>query len=496
MKGKKGITLIVGIVLLMLLVLSYLMLHSGNKDGEDTREEEVKTSSVAKLKEEDMASVSFGAKDNMLTFIQEDNTWYLEADKEFPVDQQAVSDLLSKLSDVQASRTIENPEDLEEYGLEDPQTSIIVTAADGEKTSFYIGDDNAVVSGCYMYLNDARDRVYLVDTEMKTSFLCGLYDLAEKASFPSITSSSITRYRIDKEDSQFAVNEDSNSKTGWTVTGWDGSKKPAASDAVSNTFTKLSSLSFNSYVNYKEDSLEQYGLANPTAVITADYTETVKDESSEESSEGSDTSGESQETAVDRQIVITVGNEDENGNYYVKTEGIQGIYTMSAEELNTLLDDDAASYLDTYVNKVSFADLSKLEVVRDQTVYTIVSKSVEKESSEGENTADEEEQETELKYYMNDQEIDSAEFLAFYEKVSGMESDSRLDRMPESALEPELTIKFYDKASGEETDVDYYAYDSNFYLTADNHDNYLLVNKMDIREMLEKLDNLLTDTQK
>ena len=169
---------------------------------------------------------------------------------------------------------------------------------------------------------------------------------------------------------------------------------------------------------------------------------------------------------------------------------------MSAEELNTLLDDDAASYLDTYVNKVSFADLSKLEVVRDQTVYTIVSKSVEKETSEGENTADEEDQETELKYYMNDQEIDSAEFLAFYEKVSGMESDSRLDRMPESALEPELTIKFYDKASGEETDVDYYAYDSNFYLTADNHDNYLLVNKMDIREMLEKLDNLLTDTQK
>lgn len=42
MKGKKGITLIVGIVLLMLLVLSYLMLHSGNKDGEDTREGAVK----------------------------------------------------------------------------------------------------------------------------------------------------------------------------------------------------------------------------------------------------------------------------------------------------------------------------------------------------------------------------------------------------------------------------------------------------------------------
>ena len=146
MRGKKGITLIAGIVLLVLLVLLYLMLHSGNKDGEDT-EEEVKTSSVAALEEADMASVSFGAKDNMLTFIQEDNIWYLEADKNFPVDQPSLSDLLSKLSDVQALRTIEEPENLGEYGLEDPQTSIIVTGTDGEKTSFYIGDDNTVVSG-------------------------------------------------------------------------------------------------------------------------------------------------------------------------------------------------------------------------------------------------------------------------------------------------------------------------------------------------------------
>ena len=495
MRGKKGITLIAGIVLLVLLVLLYLMLHSGNKDGEDT-EEEVKTSSVAALEEADMASVSFGAKDNMLTFIQEDNIWYLEADKNFPVDQPSLSDLLSKLSDVQALRTIEEPENLGEYGLEDPQTSIIVTGTDGEKTSFYIGDDNTVVSGCYMYLNDASDRVYLIDSELKTSFLCGLYDLAEKASFPAITSSSITKYRIDKEDGQFVLNEDSNSKTGWTVTCWDGTTKPAASDAVSNTFTKLSSLSFTSYVNYKEDSLEQYGLTNPTAVITADYTETVQDESSEESSEDSGTSGDSQETTVDRQLVISVGKKDESGNYYVKTEGVQGIYTISAEELNTLLDDDITPYLDTYVNKVSFADLSKLEVVKDQTVYTVVSKSVEVESSEEDNTEDEEEQKTELKYYMNDQEIDSAEFLAFYEKVSGMESNSRLDSMPEVASKPELTIKFYDKDSGEETDVAYYAYDSNFYLTIDNHNNYLLVNKMDVREMLEKLDNLLTDTQK
>ena len=189
---------------------------------------------------------------------------------------------------------------------------------------------------------------------------------------------------------------------------------------------------------------------------------------------------------------LYVGAEDGNGNYYVKTQGIQGVYTISAENLDSIIKEELSSYLDTYVNNVSFADLSKLEVIKDQQTYVLTSKSAEKESSSDEKQ-DEEESEIELKYYVNEREVDSSEFLAFYSSVSGMDSNSRLESKPETEGEPELTIRFYDNVSGTETSVDYYAYDSNFYLTIDNEDNYLLVNKMNVKDMIEKFDKLTAE---
>lgn len=489
MRGKKGITLIAGIAVLVLLILSYVLLRSGNKDETEVSEENEKTVTIAELKEENMSSLSFGTKDNMISFHQEENTWYYAEDREFPVDQGAMSDLAAKLAEVKAARTIDQPKDMGEYGLEEPAADIIVKDKEGNETTLHLGNDNTVVSGCYLYLNDDKSKVYLIDSDVKTSFLCNLYDLAEMETFPPVSGTAITQVTIDTQGKQFDIAKDSNSKTGWTVTDWDGTKKPASSTAVSDTGTKISSLSYNSYVNYKEDSMDEYGLTEPTAAITVKYQETTTDSSDNTDSTESE---EDTQTTVEKELHLYVGAEDGNGNYYVKTQGIQGVYTISAENLDSIIKEELSSYLDTYVNNVSFADLSKLEVIKDQQTYVLTSKSAEKESSSDEKQ-DEEESEIELKYYVNEREVDSSEFLAFYSSVSGMDSNSRLESKPETEGEPELTIRFYDNVSGTETSVDYYAYDSNFYLTIDNEDNYLLVNKMNVKDMIEKFDKLTAE---
>lgn len=75
-----------------------------------------------------------------MSFAKEEDTWYYEADREIPMVQDTVQTMADALQDVTAVRELQEPDALEDYGLDAPSYTIEYTEEDGETGTLYIGD--------------------------------------------------------------------------------------------------------------------------------------------------------------------------------------------------------------------------------------------------------------------------------------------------------------------------------------------------------------------
>ena len=186
----------------------------------------------------------------------------------------------------------------------------------------------------------------------------------------------------------------------------------------------------------------------------------------------------SEETKETKSVVFYIGKQDENGDYYAMLKNGKYIYTISAsmaENIMTISEEDLVGSL---VADYSFADLDKVTFVRNNETYV----------------ATKTEEESEHKYYLNDKEVDKTVFSEFFSKVTSMEWQSRSNEA-ETNNASEMIIIF-EKEGGMKVTVDYYSYDTNFYLVVDSKGNKMLVNKMKVREMLESFDSMIAEWKK
>ena len=91
--------------------------------------------------------------------------------------------MLGELEDLTSSKTIEAPDDLAEYGLDETECSISVTAE--AETTIDIGGETSLNGLRYGSIGDGN--VYLVSSDLLTNFSCGLYDLVSKEAIPDMS---------------------------------------------------------------------------------------------------------------------------------------------------------------------------------------------------------------------------------------------------------------------------------------------------------------------
>ncbi len=492
MKNKKG--LIVGIIILVLLLGAYFLLRYLNLDEEDTAEEDA-AETVFEIDADDISNIQIVSGENTFDFSHGDDKWNYVEDDKFPLSESAILDKVSSLTSVSSMRTIEDPDNLADFGLENPEVTATVTDTDGKETELALGATNDAVSGCYMSMNGDTSKIYLVDTTLKTNLEFDLSDIAEKEDIPSITGSTITSITIQKPEGTAKLFQDSGSETGWTFEDTDGSSVPADSSLVSTYTGNFSALAWTDYVTYDLNNLGAYGLENPT-VITVDYQQEEEadgsdtessDDSAEETADDStkDDTEEDSTVTVDKQMVMLVGSQTEDGNYYYgKLQDNSCIYTIGSSTIQNITDMKKADFLSTKVADYSFADLDTVTFTRNGETYVASKETVESEDEDGETTE-------ETKYLINDKEIETTDFNSFYNLITAMTWQSQ-DENAQPSGEPDLSVNFY-KEGGTNVTVDYYSYDTNFYLVIDSKGNHSLVNKMDVRELLEKFDSTMEE---
>ena len=260
------------------------------------------------------------------------------------------------------------------------------------------------------------------------------------------------------------------------------------------------------------------------------------DTESAESSEDSEPETE----MVDRELVIQVGDQSSDGGRYVRVNDSNEIYTISEDSLDTFLGKTNADFWDLTVSYLSANNLDTLDVNYGGEDYIV---NVSRETSEDENveTSDNETEDEDttdntssdvadgndvegnaaddntssgdltgedtentddssstasttsstsvtLSYTLNGKNLDSTTFTTFYNKLINMTAQKRLTDEFKSNTDPEMTVKFTD-IDGNEMEVEYYSYDTNYYAAVINKKVYL-VNKMTVKELFQAFESV------
>lgn len=471
---KKTVKLVFAVVVLGVACGAYVGVNSYVSSQEKKESEEEDTSvELTNLSTDNITSVAFTAGQDNVEFDKKDDTWSEKSDADFPVNQDTVNSAVGGVASLSAAQEISDVEDLSEYDLDSPQNEIKLTTDDGD-TVLQIGMENTSTSQYYVKKSDDDKNVYLVDSSAVEPFMGTLYDFAESGTFPSVTSSTITEVKVDKEDGYELTQDPDN--LFWNISDGKTSER-ADTDKAGTVTSAIGSLSYDSFVDYNCTDDSKYGFDDPYAVITAKYTEeeAVEDESSTDS-DTEDDSKEAETKTVDKEITIYVGDET-GSDRYVKVNDSKEVYTITEDSLTDILDSTVSDFYSLSVNYLSVNSLDSLEVKTPDGDHTVT---VTRETTKDSDDEDAEETTT-VSYKLDGADLDDTTFTTFYNKLINMTAQQRLteDYTPEG--DPAYTFVFKD-TDGNETTAEYYEYDTNFYAAVVG-DKVYLVNKMNIRDM-------------
>src|SRR5690606_16942367 len=157
--------------------------------------------------------------------------------------------------------------------------------------------------------------------------------------------------------------------------------------------------------------LSSYGLADPYATIQVKYLEEITEKLEEP--EVDEETGETIETKTykeEREFKLLVGNKDDNGYYYVKTDKSNAVYTMAEKNINTMLEIDTFNYISKFVSIHNIEHIDKVDITVNGKSYTMEIQREKVKNEEGE-------EETEATYYFNGSVVDEDDFKDIYQAI-------------------------------------------------------------------------------
>ncbi len=167
---KKQFTTLAVVLIAVVLALVASILAKKHQTAKLEAQEEVDTVYVGAFDAEDVTGFSFYSDDELLSFELDDDTWVYTGDTDMEMDSDKIDTFLTSMGSVTANSVIEDPDDLSEYGIDDPSQTFTAEFSDGSETVFTFGSVNEVLGGYYVQVT-GDDNVYLVNATVTSSTL-------------------------------------------------------------------------------------------------------------------------------------------------------------------------------------------------------------------------------------------------------------------------------------------------------------------------------------
>ena len=493
-KGKKKNAITLGFLALALVVLIgiYFWYDNYQKSKENAESEEEQTIDLASVDSTQVDSLHYVKGDTDLTFVLKDDAWVEQNDEERPINQEHITSILSAIKELKADRLImESPDNLSDYGLEQPQAVLTATMKDKSIVTVKIGNVTTDSSGYYGLVNE-DNTVYLLPTELGSALQYNDMQMTALPESPSITAENITHIAIDNRSGDdyelLYSDEEKLDNTGSNMYAWQfvkpyGDGYTADSTKVSDLQANYTTFSYLSCVDYKGEDLSKYGLEDPAASLLIGYfisrTETLPTPETDP-----DTGKEVTEKTYNDpyEYKIYIGNQDEEGNYYVRIDGSNSVYTMSSDSVDTMLQVDAFSLVNPYILLPSLDNVDRVTVQVGDTTYQMYidhKTTTDKDGNEA----------TTSTYSFNGKESDEDAFKTLYQQLIGITYDSEIPSDVKVGSEtPYITLTYHIFGDNERTvSASFLPYDDNFYIVKKNGDTRFFADKRAIDDIAKAL---------
>ena len=321
-KKKKTMWLLMGCLLLLVVLLEGIQTWGKKKEAKAAEEEEAKktylfqTDELQRIIYSDNSDSSNDSgnsnssdnsddlnNSNTWVFLKKDGTWIYEKDPAISLKADTMTAMENAFQSMEALQTIEEPDSLADYGLEQPKYRLSLQTEDEEHT-FLIG--NASGENYYV-MEENGDVVYTVSGTVVSQMVWTIDERAETDSFPYVAQDSFVKMTMDMADGTQKVYDSADEEQ---------------KDIVSTVSGTLETTYFTNFADYHvtEETLSSYGLdvANRITVTVA-----YKSDSDD----------------AEQTTEFYIGSKDEDGTYYyVQRKDSQQVGRILATTVETLLD--------------------------------------------------------------------------------------------------------------------------------------------------------------
>lgn len=210
--------------------------------------------------------------------ITKEGKWVWRYDHDFPLDETVLQEILNTVSTLTPQQTLTDPEELETYGLDSPDASILVTTTDQLYIQVLFGKATTDGKSYYCLLNGDDKTVYIFDGKLLELMKTPIYDMYRLPKLPELTEENLLSVSLfgstSEADSITQVTELTAQRTGGKTTWHCSGTNVTANQSAQALLEDIQALSIDRCVDYhpSEEAAEMCGFKSPTARVTIDYT--------------------------------------------------------------------------------------------------------------------------------------------------------------------------------------------------------------------------------
>ena len=228
---------------------------------------------ILNINSEDVTALSWKYDDTSLSF-HKDEDWVYDDDENFPVSETKINELLSIFESFTASFIIEEVDDFDQYGLEEPTCTINIETSE-DSYQITLGNYSTMDSKRYVSIDDGN--VYLVSSDPLDTYGIELSAMIQNDTIPSFSSANILSIQFSGEENYTITYEEDSIYTYCDddiyFTEIDGSPHPLDTSKITTYLGLMSNMTLSDYVTYNasDEELHNYGLDDPDLTVEIAY---------------------------------------------------------------------------------------------------------------------------------------------------------------------------------------------------------------------------------
>lgn len=467
-KVKKLIILC--IILFSFSIITVFLNHYEQKSEEIRNSNEI----VLKVDSSSVETISWEYNDEKFSFYKEDENWIYDNDNTFPVDSSKIESILSNFEEFGVSFIIENVEDYNQYGLDNPECIIKIKTSDKEY-QILVGDFSKMDEQRYVDIGDGN--VYLVSKDPTDYLSTDLKNIILNDKIDDIEN--VTKIKF-SGDYNYEINYEENSKNSYSKDDVYFTKKnseviPLDTSKVNSYIDTITSLDLSEYVTYNvsEKLLKEYNLDDPKLSITLDYNYVDENKKTQTGAVTIHIGYNQSEWKKTQKAEEKNSDDIPSVTKYIRIGDSKIIYKIDDTTYDELIESSQNSLRHSKVVWMNMNDVTKIDVTLEGNTHTFTSK--------------ENKNETVWYYNKNKISIDSFESTLKNLNVSSFTSAQASDK-------EEISLSIYlNNDNFSKIDLKVYRYDGKKCLVVLNGESYAYITRSNVTDLIESVQAIVLD---